>query len=773
MQKIFYSTACCLLFWSNAYNQPLSTTNGDQRLAAFNQQQAMLDASPYKNLAWRLTGPGNISGRATDIIGIPGNDSIMYAAFATGGVWKTADKGNHWQPIFDQQATLSIGNLAIAPSEPNILYVGTGEANIFRASLPGTGVYKTVDGGKSFQHVGLQNTGTIARIVVHPKQANTLWVAASGSEWTYNKERGVYRSIDGGSTWQQSLIVDEKTGCIDLVMDPQNPAILYASMWNRVRRRWSDPVPEVGDYLYKTIDGGITWQQIGIGLPDTKLTGRIGLAVAPSSPGTLYAFVDDHSIKRSPKPGETDSYERLVQKVVIGAAIYRSTDYGVHWEKRGEVHDFVTPFSGTYGWVFSQIRVHPSNPDELFAFGVNKVRSIDGGVTWAKFDGERGKGDYTHGDNHGFWIDPKSPERMLLANDGGVSMTMDAGKSWKNFFDKIPTTQFYTLAYDMGKPFNIFGSIQDEGTFSGSIKNTFGETLNKRYRSWTYAPGGEGTQIAVDPLDSTIVFSSSYYGRLMRTKMAVKQEGQQVKRIKNFAVGAIDSLRGEWLAGTIISKFNNQVVYHGLQHLYTSENQGETWQQISPDLTYNRADRKGSYPYLIYHQAITSIAEGTMPGWLYVGTDDGRIWSTKTNGKQWQEIGLQLPAYTHVAKITASNSTAGHLYAVLNNRRADDATVMIYASKDDGKTWNNIGANLPAAAANVLIEHPWKKGFLLCGTDLGIYISVDDGKNWAVINANMPASVAVSDMFFHPRDKTLVVATYGRGVYALDDISPL
>jgi hypothetical protein len=309
-----------------------SPTTGAQKIAAFNKQKQMLQQSPYKNLEWRLTGPDIRSGRSTDVLGITGNPEIIYAAFATGGFWKTEDAGNTWQSLFDKEATQSIGSFAMAPSNHNILYVGTGEANIFRASLPGIGMYKTIDAGKTFKHIGLENTGTIARVIVHPKNPDIVFVAASGNEWTYNKDRGVFQTTDGGKTWKKILFESDKSGCIDLVMDPSDPNTLYASMWNRIRLRWSDPTPEDGDYIYKTTDGGKTWKKIVNGLPDTKNTGRIGIAVAKSNPNVLYAFVDDHNKKRDPKEGETDSYERHVQKVVIGGSIYRSNDKGESWE---------------------------------------------------------------------------------------------------------------------------------------------------------------------------------------------------------------------------------------------------------------------------------------------------------------------------------------------------------------------------------------------------------------------------------------------------------
>lgn len=730
----------------------------------FEIQKELITSSPYANLNWRLIGPSFRSGRSTDVWGIKNDTNVIYAAFATGGLWKTEDAGKNWKPIFDKEATQSIGSIAVAQSDKNIVYVGTGEANIFRASLPGLGMYKTDDGGKTFRHIGLEKSGTIARVIIHPNDVNKVYVAVSGNEWTNNEDRGLYLTENGGLSWQKILFESSQSGCIDVVMDPSDPNILYASMWNRIRKRWSDPIPMDNDYIYKTQDGGKTWKKLTNGLPHTKMTGRIGLAIAKSNPNVIYAYVDDHNKKREPNKDEFDSYERKVQKVVIGAAIYRSDNKGETWVKQSEIHDFIKPFSGTYGWVFSQIRVNPSNENELFALGVNLAKSVDAGKKWIKIEPK----EFIHGDNHGMWFDESNPSRILLANDGGVSITKNGGKTWKNFFDKIPTTQFYTVTYDLEKPFNIYGSVQDEGTLGGSSMITFGKTQDSLIKKWDYAPGGEGTQIRVDPTNSNIIYSSSYYGRLMRSDLRIKEDARSTK-IPIFDVGRIDSLRAEWLAGTIISKYNSKVIYHGLQHLYKSSDEGNTWKKISHDLSFNDKSKMGNYPYLIYHQAITSIAEGNRPGHLYVGTDDGRIWKTKDDGNTWIEITQDLPSNKHVMSIIASVQKENYLFLALNDRRQDNNTPYIYHSKDDGDTWDKISSNLPSSPVNVVIEDPEETNTLLCGTDMGPYLSKNHGKTWFSLTANLPYSVSINDMFIHPRDKKLVIGTYGRGVWILDD----
>jgi photosystem II stability/assembly factor-like uncharacterized protein len=766
MRSLFLIGSMALCLATTAQNRPSS---GADRQKAFQQQKALAAKSPYKSLQWRNIGPDNISGRVSEVLGVPGNKNIIWASFATGGFWKTEDAGKSWKPLFDNEGTLSVGSFDVAKSNPNIIYLGSGEANIFRASLPGMGVYKSEDGGKSWKHIGLENTSTISRVIIHPSNPNHVYVAASGNEWSNNKERGLYETTDGGKTWKR-LINDDPNGVIDLVMHPTDPKTMYASTWNRIRLRWSDPTPQDGDFIWKTTDGGKTWTKLTNGLPQTKFTGRVGLALSRSNPNILYAYIDNHTPKREPKAGELDPYGRPIQVIPFGVQVWRSDDAGQNFAKVSTEDDKLERFAGTYGWVFGQIRVDPTNPEVVYIMGVPIAKSTDGGKTFNMMRPDRGS-ERNHGDHHALWIDPTDPNYLINGNDGGVVVSYDGGKNLNNFFDVIPTTQFYNITYDMNTPYNVIGSVQDEGSFMASVKNTFG-SKDSSIQKWRDAPGGEGTIHAVDPTNPSLVYSSTFYGRL--TRSTVFKDSIASKNIFPKKADDEEVHRGEWLAYTLLSPHDNKTLYHGFQYLFKSTDQGETWKRISGDLTYNDVSRMGRTPYAINHQAITAIDESPITkGVLYVGTDDGRVWSTMNDGGVWTEITKGLPERVHVSRLVASKYDAGTVYITMSDRREDNIKPYLFRSTDYGKTWTALVTDLPASPVNVVREDPRIANILYCGTDMGVYISRDKGKSWQSIQGNLPATVSVNDLFVHPRDYNLVIGTYGRGVWVLDDISVL
>lgn len=747
-------------------NQRPST--GREKRIAFIQHERLIDASPYKDLKWNLLHPGNMSGRCTDVRGIPGNKNIIYAGFASGGLWKTIDAGKTWKPLMDRQATQSIGNIGISPSNPEIIYVGTGEANIFRASLPGIGVFKSSNGGDSWNMTGLENTGTIARIIVHPTDPNTVYVAAGGNEWSKNEDRGLYKTTDGGLNWKKVLYLNDKTGAADLIMDPSDPNTLYVSMWTRIRKRWSDPVPEDGDQIFKTTDGGATWKVINKGLPDTKLTGRIGLANTPANPNILYAFVDNHGKKREPKPGEQDSYHRPKVVVINGAEVYKSTDKGESWQLMSMHDDYMEFFSGTYGWVFGQIRANPKDENKIYLMGLDLASSSDAGKSWNSMTrGTKGVAARVHGDHHALWIDPTDPNYMINGNDGGVNVSLDGGLTWKDFYHEIPTTQFYNITYDTRNPYYIYGSIQDEGSIrlnSTAQYNPQDRTTGK----YDWVPGGEGTRIVIDPKNPDIIYSSSYYGHIMKGDLSRLGKKNVSVSIDPPAGSLGEEPRGEWLAATILSPHGN-TLYHGLQYVLKTTDQGKSWEIISPDLSQNNKEKTGALPYRINYQTITAIAESPKKkGLIYAGTDDGKVHFTTAEGDgKWTDISKNLRADAAVSYIECSRFNDGTVYLALSDRREDNINPLIYKSTDYGATWTSIVANLPYAPVNVIREDPVEKEVLYIGTDMGVYMSRDDGKSWISLQANLPASVSVQDLFVHPVTQQIAIATYGRGVWIM------
>ncbi len=731
-----------------------------QRMQMYEQHVRMAQRSQLASLPWQHLGPTNISGRSTDVAVVTpkGLSYTIYAAYASGGVWKTVNEGVTWEPVFEHGISTSIGDIAIAPSNPDIVWIGTGEANIFRSSMAGGGIYKSTDAGETWSHMGLTGTHTIARIIVHPTNPDIAWVAASGHEWTDNEERGVFKTTNGGQSWEKVLYINAQTGAIDLVIDPGEPGTLYAATWQRRRRKWNDPRTEAGytgSGIHKSTDGGRTWQQINNGLPDAAQRGRIGIDVARSNPNVLYAFLDSYEIAREPEAGQTDAYGRPAGPVIRGATVWRSDDRGGTWRQVSQNDRYMEGASGTYGWVFGQLRVDPDDEDKVFFLGLGLNVSEDGGRSWRRLTG-------MHGDHHALWIDPANSNYMVNGNDGGVYISYDNGENWRFIVD-VGAVQFFNVAYDMAQPFHVYGSIQDHGSRRGVVDLSRGRD-NIPAVDWEGAPGGEGSNQAIDPTNPDIVYSAGFYGNISRSNLA---DTTAENITPQPAEGAL-AFRGQWLAPFILSPHNPNVLYHGFEVLHRSMDRGETWERISADLTRNVEAELGDIPY----QTIYSISESPLRfGLIYAGTDDGRTHVTRDAGTTWTQIATDLPAGKFIAELVASRYAEGTVYMVQNGKRDDDFTPYIWKSTDYGQSWSSIAQGIPSGPVNVLKEDPKNPNLLYAGTDISAYASLDGGRTWNVLATGLP-STFVQDIVIHPRDDIMVAATHGRGMYAMD-VRPL
>jgi len=712
----------------------------------------MAESSKYKDLEWQFIGPLNVSGRCTDVevVTPKGESYTIYVASASGGVWKTENEGTSWEPIFDQAASASIGDIALDPSNPDVLWVGTGEANIFRSSQSGAGIYKTTDKGKTWNHMGLENSLTISRIIVHPQNSNVVWVAVSGNEWTPNKERGIYKTTDGGLTWKKILYVNELTGANDLVIHPANPDILYATTWQRIRKKWNDPR---GSGIWKTTNGGEDWSPVNNGLPEARYRGRIGIDIARSNPDVLYAFVDNYEIIRKSEDDESDSYGRPKGGVIKGATIYKTDNSGEKWTKVSgqteKMEKYMERHSATYGWVFGQMRVDPNDENTIYTMGLALNVSNDGGKTFKRLRG-------MHGDHHGLWIDPDNSNYLVNTNDGGICVSYDKGANWRCFISELPLSQFFNIAVDTEEPFHVYGSIQDHGSRRGVVDLSRGRN-NIPAMDFEYAPGGEGSNHVIDPRNPDLVYSAGFYGTLNKSDLSKKERRGRSKTIMPKTYKNEPKLRGQWLAPFILSPHNPDIVYHGMQYLFRSLDKGSTWDRISPDLTYNDPEKLGDIPY----QTIFSISESPIKsGLLYAGTDDGRIHITKNGGKNWNEITLGLVKNRWISRVVASENKMSRVYLTQNGKRND--APYVWKSEDYGKTWDNITANIPLGPVNVIREDPSNEKILYVGTDTGVYTSTDRGKSWNVLG-DLP-TVYVQDLVIQARDNILV----GRGIWAID-----
>ena len=785
------------------------------------------DDPMLKPFVWRPIGPANMGGRVDDIAVVESDRSVIYLGFATGGIWKSTNNGTTWMPIFDTYPVSSIGDIAIAPSNPDIIYVGTGEANNRQSSSFGAGVYKSIDAGKTFQEAGLKETQSIARIVIHPKDPNIVYVAAVGHLFGPNKERGLFKTTDGGKTWTNTKFIDENTGFTDVVMDPSNPNVLVAASYQRRRTPWGFNGGGPGSGIWKTTDGGKTWARLTSGLPNNPIIGRIGLDIARSKPSTIYA-----SIEVGPSGGTgagVNDDGTLVPPGQRGgggggagfgggrgqtpppdpskSGVWRSDDSGKNWRFLSNQGD---------RWMYySQIRVDPTNPEIAYQGGAPFFKSTDGGKTWNTVQG------IPHSDHHAIWIDPRDGKHILLGNDGGFDVTYDRGDTWE-YVNNVPVAQFYAISADMRKPYYVCGGLQDNGSWCGpSATRSTNGILNS---DWYRVGGGDGFYTQNDQSDWTVMYSESQDGNTNRVDLrsgrsnSIRPRGPApagrggggapagetpdpaAQAAAQFGFGGNQNpnvvptpaagtfYRFYWNTPFILSPHNSRTIYLGGDRLFRSYDRGDTW-VASPDLTKNigRNDRpilgiEGSAPMASKHDGaasysnIVTIGESPLvPGIIWVGTNDGNLQVSRDSGNTWKNVVDRvsgLPKETHVSRVEPSHYDAGTCYATFDAHRTDDHKPYVFKTTDFGETWVSISSNLPEGNVNAIREDPKNKNLLYLGTEYAFYVSLNGGGAWKRFMNGMP-TVRIDDILVHPRDNDLIAGTHGRSIYIMDDVSSL
>ena len=707
-----------------------------------------LDSSLFERMEFRSIGPASRGGRVTDVEGIPGNAALVYVATASGGLFKTTNGGTTWTPIFDHQATISIGDMAVDPQNPDVLWVGTGEANARNSVSFGDGVYKSLDGGKTWRNLGLRDTHHISRVVVNPLNTNIAYVGALGHNTGPNEERGVFMTSDGGETWKKVLYIDSEHGCADLDIDQANPNILYATMWKFDRKPWRFISGSSKTGVFRSVDGGRTWKQLTNGLP--KDFGRIGVRVSASNPNVVYVI------------GESND-----------GTLFRSDDRGEHFHMMTK-----NPVVVGRGLYYSHLTIDPTDENRLYSIGMRLSTSIDGGRNW------RGTANGIHGDYHTVWVDPKNPNRIWIGEDGGLAVSYDRGENWEAILN-LPAGQFYQIHADNRAPFYyIVGGLQDNGTWSGPSRTRTGGILNDEWRN---VSGGDGFHAINHPDEYELFLSESQGGGIVRTDWKTREQqdvSPQPKRNDGGPVGEL-KYRFNWNAPIVPSPHDKNTVYFGSNVVFKSTDFGKTWNAISPDLTTNDPEKQKSVGTIWtenttaeYHCTVIRIAESPVQaGVIWAGTDDGNLQLTQDGGKHWTNLTGKapgVPKFAEIAWIEPSRTAAGTAYVAFEHHWFDDFHPYLFKTTDFGKTFTSLSRNLPQSDYLwVVKEDPKNSRVLYVGSELGLHVSFDGGGQWIRMHLKNLPPVAVRDLVIHPRDNDLILGTHGRSIWIFDDVSPL
>ncbi len=806
-----------LLVFSSSFivNAQSTATPADARLKGFEQRKLLKNNSLLSSVSPVNIGPSVFSCRVTDLDVNPADPTEMYVAYASGGLWHSTSNGTKFDPIFDHEASMTIGDIAVDWNN-EVIWVGTGEANSSRSSYAGTGLYRSVDNGRNWEWRGLPESHHIARIILHPTYPNTLWVAVLGHLYSTNAERGIYKTTDGGKTWQKTLFVNENSGGIDLTLDPNNPNTLFAASWERSRRAWDFDGAGEGSGIWKSTDGGSTWAKSSTpasGFPTGEKIGRIGLSAGKKNGQTvLYACLDNQNSKpKKDKPKEDvltkdqlrsiskedflklsdekmgdylkqndfpekynakkikglvekdklkpialveyleDANSRLFETDFIGAELYRSDDGGATWKRTHE--DAIEQMHFTYGYYFSNVRCMPDDADKVYMIGFFIIRSDDGGKSWKNING-----DNVHVDHHALWLNSKRPGHLVNGNDGGLNISWDNGDSWAKC-NSPAVGQFYAITTDEAEPYNVYGGAQDNGVWVGSsdyeASTSWHQTGQYPYKELM---GGDGMQIQVDNRDNNTVYTGFQFGNYFRIN---KLTGDTKPITPKHDLGE-RPLRFNWQSPIWLSRHQQDVLYFGANKVYRSFNKGNDWEAISGDLTLG--GKPGNVPY----GTLTSICESPLKfGLLYAGSDDGLIHVTRDGGETWTKISDSLIQDLWVSRVQASAHERGRVYASLNGYRWDDFTPYLYVSQDYGQHWERLGLELPFEPINVVIEDPSNANVLYVGTDHNVYVSLDGGKSFQTLSTDFP-DVPVHDLAIQAKANELVIGTHGRSMFKAD-----